>query len=217
MKLPAKSRRSPGEARRQIIEAARRLFAQRGFEGVSFREVATEAGVNEALIFRSVGSKERLFHEAVIEPYHEFVSGWVDRWKRRKKPLSNEEMMTLFTKDLYSMLKENRELILALVAAHAFGSADVHREQGSLLSVELDRLAAQTALESAWRGFNEEQLGMNVRCVVGILMAFVLLDEWLLPPRGQRPSEKVLLKQISSFALAGLNGLPASGKKPSGR
>lgn len=203
-------RRSRGEARRHIVEAARVLFAQRGYDGTSFRDIAAQAQVAEALIYRSVGSKEQLFREAVIEPYHEFVSVFVGRWRKRKHPLSNQQMMDRFIRELYAMLKEHRELILALVAARAFGDADIDGGADSLLSLELDRLAEQTSVESAWRGFDDKSLGIVVRGVVGMVMSFVLLDDWLLPTGKRRPGERQLLQQVSRFALAGLEGARTS-------
>ena len=46
--------------RKALIEAAARLFAQRGFGNVSVREIAAEAGVNHGLVHRHFGSKEGL-------------------------------------------------------------------------------------------------------------------------------------------------------------
>jgi len=43
-----------------LIASAADLFAARGTEGASVREVAAAAGVNHALVFRHFGSKERL-------------------------------------------------------------------------------------------------------------------------------------------------------------
>jgi AcrR family transcriptional regulator len=62
---PAASRRRDRAATRAaLLEAARRRFAARGFDGVSVRDVAGDAGVDPALIFRYFGSKAALFAEA---------------------------------------------------------------------------------------------------------------------------------------------------------
>jgi AcrR family transcriptional regulator len=50
----------------QIIEIAERLFAERGFDGTSVRDIAHEAGVNIAMISYYFGSKEKLM-EALLE------------------------------------------------------------------------------------------------------------------------------------------------------
>lgn len=50
----------------QIIDAAERLFASKGFDGTSVRDIAHEAGINIAMISYYFGSKEKLM-EAVFE------------------------------------------------------------------------------------------------------------------------------------------------------
>ena len=49
-----------------IIETAERLFAARGFDGTSVRDIAEEAGINIAMISYYFGSKEKLM-EAIFE------------------------------------------------------------------------------------------------------------------------------------------------------
>ena len=54
--------RVPAEDRRlQIIDVARELFASRGYEGTTTRELAEKIGINEALLFRHFPSKEDLY------------------------------------------------------------------------------------------------------------------------------------------------------------
>lgn len=49
--------------REKLLEAAERLFAGRGFEEVSIRELAAAADVNVAAVNYHFNSKENLFHE----------------------------------------------------------------------------------------------------------------------------------------------------------
>lgn len=44
-----------------LLDAARRMFAERGFDRTTVRDIAKLAGVNQALLFRYFGSKEKLF------------------------------------------------------------------------------------------------------------------------------------------------------------
>jgi len=48
--------------RQQIFDAARRLFAQRGFDAVTVAEIAREANVSEVTVFNYYPSKEDLFY-----------------------------------------------------------------------------------------------------------------------------------------------------------
>jgi TetR/AcrR family transcriptional regulator len=52
----------PGQdRRRQLIETALDLFARKGFEGTTTKEIAAAAGVTEAVIFRHFPSKHALY------------------------------------------------------------------------------------------------------------------------------------------------------------
>lgn len=56
------SPRLPGDERRErILDAALRVFAERGFHGATTRELAKAAGVSEALMFRHFPTKEDLY------------------------------------------------------------------------------------------------------------------------------------------------------------
>jgi AcrR family transcriptional regulator len=58
-------RRDAAATRAALLVAARMLMTERGVEGTSTRDVAAAAGVNQALVYRYFGSKEKLFAEAV--------------------------------------------------------------------------------------------------------------------------------------------------------
>lgn len=65
--------RRPGAAgtqtREAILTAAKRLFAERGFDGASMRAIAAEAGVDAALITHFFGSKANLLSAAIDWPF----------------------------------------------------------------------------------------------------------------------------------------------------
>jgi AcrR family transcriptional regulator len=66
-----RSGRRPGNSgtREAILRAARAQFAQRGYEGATFRSIARDAGVDPALIAHFFGSKQELFVAAVECPF----------------------------------------------------------------------------------------------------------------------------------------------------
>ena len=53
------------EKRAAILEAAKRLFPEHGFEGTSMDAVATEAGVSKLTVYSHFGGKEALFIETI--------------------------------------------------------------------------------------------------------------------------------------------------------
>ncbi|MGY0002739.1 TetR/AcrR family transcriptional regulator [Micromonospora sp. I033] len=62
--------RRPGnpDTRETILAAARAAFAERGFDAVSIRAIATAAGVDPALVHHYFGTKEELFRATVAIP-----------------------------------------------------------------------------------------------------------------------------------------------------
>ena len=75
--LMASKRMSGEERREQIILIAVELFAAKGFAGVTTREIAAAAGINEATIYKHFASKEDLF-DAVIVYYADIVGAKID-------------------------------------------------------------------------------------------------------------------------------------------
>lgn len=69
-KLPG---RPPGTTdqtvRRQLLEAARSLFAKQGYDAVSIREVAEMAQVNPAMIHYYFGSKQGLYEAMLTDTF----------------------------------------------------------------------------------------------------------------------------------------------------
>ncbi len=63
--MPA--RLTASDRRQQILEAASGLFARKGYQGATTREIAEEAGINEALLFRHFPSKENLYWTLIEE------------------------------------------------------------------------------------------------------------------------------------------------------
>jgi AcrR family transcriptional regulator len=58
-------RRNAAATRQAILDSARALFTQFGYDGVGVREIAQGAGVTAMLVNRYFGSKEQLFAEVV--------------------------------------------------------------------------------------------------------------------------------------------------------
>ncbi|HBR18511.1 MAG: hypothetical protein A3G39_03300 [Deltaproteobacteria bacterium RIFCSPLOWO2_12_FULL_43_16] len=62
----AKKRFTAEERYAQIVKVAMRLFSQKGFKGTTTREIAKEAGISEAIIFKHFAKKEDLY-SAIID------------------------------------------------------------------------------------------------------------------------------------------------------
>lgn len=65
-----RSGRRPGnqDTKQSILEAARAVFAERGFDKASIRAIAGAAGVDPALVHHYFGTKEKLFLASMNSP-----------------------------------------------------------------------------------------------------------------------------------------------------
>ncbi len=65
-----RSGRRPGnpDTRDAILTAARRIFAEKGFDKASIRAIATDAGVDPALVHHYFGTKDKLFLATINAP-----------------------------------------------------------------------------------------------------------------------------------------------------
>jgi AcrR family transcriptional regulator len=62
-------RRGGGDTREAIRQAARRQFAENGYDGTTIRGIAADVGVDPALVMHFFGSKERLLLAGVDWPF----------------------------------------------------------------------------------------------------------------------------------------------------
>ncbi len=79
------------DKKEHIISIAIELFAQKGFEGTSIRELAAKADVNVAMISYYFGSKDKLF-EAVVEYKASYMKGILEELAKDKNKTETEKM-----------------------------------------------------------------------------------------------------------------------------
>ena len=87
----------------QIIETSERLFAQKGFDATSVRDIAEEAGINVAMISYYFGSKEKLM-EAIFEAK-------IGKVQMRVEALLKDESLLPFEK-IYTLIDEHIERVM---------------------------------------------------------------------------------------------------------
>lgn len=113
----ARAKTLDAERARRILEAADALFCERGFTGVSMRDVAEGAEVNKALIFYYYENKSALF-EAVLDSYYEAHASALKGVAAEGPPL--------------------RERLHAIIDAY-LGFMDDHRRYAKLIQHEVAR------------------------------------------------------------------------------
>ena len=76
-----RARMTGSERRQQLIEIAKSLFAERGFDGTSIEEIAQRAGVSKPIVYEHFGGKEGLYAVVVDREIHRLQQRQ-SRWPR---------------------------------------------------------------------------------------------------------------------------------------
>ncbi|MEP7456567.1 TetR family transcriptional regulator [Phyllobacterium sp. SB3] len=135
----AKPRRSQG-TRDRILNEARRLFAQRGYERTTIRAVAKAANINVSMVMRYYGSKEELFARAAkidlrvpdlgavpAEKRGEtIVTHFLDRWEG---PEAGDELPALLRAAITHEAARQRVIEIIMSQAGRAISATIPAEQ----------------------------------------------------------------------------------------
>ncbi|OII33079.1 hypothetical protein BIU98_06400 [Curtobacterium sp. MMLR14_010] len=122
MPVTGTSPRSTAEAQRaRITAAAVRVFAEKGYHATPVADVATEAGVSPAYVFRLFPGKLGVFVAAVEDTYTRVASALAEAGESIDDgdPTARLAAMT----DAYIALVEDRDLIM--MQAHAQSASSV--------------------------------------------------------------------------------------------
>jgi len=79
MKEVTRRSRMKAERRQQLVRAASRLFAERGFRNVSMEDLAAEAGVSGPAVYRHFASKESLLADLLIDVSQQLLEQGAER------------------------------------------------------------------------------------------------------------------------------------------
>ncbi len=189
-------RRPDIDGRELLLDAALKLFAEQGIEGVSIRAVNREAGLGPASVHYHFGTKEALL-DAVLHSYGDVV---IDRIKSRAKELAEPGAKT-DARDLVSMLAQPYLELVSRRDEH--GRAWV-RLMSQILQQDPDRLLDRPSAKLTWsaaaRAYPEASANDIQRAM---RMCLILLVTQLAqtPRSGRNPLDVDLLIDFLSAGL----------------
>lgn len=190
-------------ARDRILETAIRLFSERGFNGTTTKEIAEEAGVNEALIFRYFSTKRELYGaiierkieeepgiEVPIETYKETKDDWLIFKSIALRMFDCVEKDPTFMRLLYFSALEGHELSDMFF--------DTYVEYiNTLLS---DYIEGRIS-EGAFKGLNPL---IAARAFIGMVVNYIIVQELF----GEKKKKRVNKEEVTdTFVEIFLNGI----------
>ena len=177
-RAPARERRPHDAAasRAALLEAAREVFREYGYERATTREIGERAGVDPALIARYYGSKENLFIASIaeIDPSEteiefdprSFVSYLLEYWDERgHNPVSRALASPVLSEDVrHEIGAVVRDLLLEPEAAElrerGVAAAELRAELLVALAVGVAMIRANGSLETLAGASREEVMAV---------------------------------------------------------
>jgi AcrR family transcriptional regulator len=174
--LVHQDRLDSGLRRAQIIQIARRLFAEGGYRPTTTRQLARAAGVSDALMYRHFESKDDVLRAVVDQGVAGFAAMRDVADAGRDRPLA--ERLTILGRAFLDTLDAQADLLVLFISEHQL-LADDDRLVGFI-----DLAAAGLGSELAARARQGEIRGdldgyLLARSFMGSLVSFVLLQKKL--------------------------------------
>ena len=183
------------ERREQLIEVARGLFAERGFEGSAIEEVANRAAVSKPIVYEHFGGKEGLY--AVV----------VDREVDLLLSMMREALTAGTSREL---LEQAAIALLDYIEQHPEGFRILVRDTPVGTSASFQTIIGDVAtrvegiLMEAFtrRGLDPQTAPMYAQMLVGMVGT---TGQWWLDTR--QPDRHVVAAHLVNLAWNGLSGL----------
>jgi AcrR family transcriptional regulator len=195
-KRSTRHRMTAAERRDQLIEIARRLFAERGFDGTSVEEISSHAEVSKPVVYEHFGGKEGLY--AVV----------VDREVRQLLDMMRDALTAGHPREL---LEQAALALLDYIDSSSDGfrilvrDSPVGSSTGSFVSIISDtarRVEHILGDEFKTRGFDATYAPMYAQMLVGMVGT---TGQWWLDAR--EPEKSVVAAHLCNLAWNGLGGL----------
>lgn len=185
---PRWTRLERDERREQILAAARRLFSERHFDGVSTSDIAAEAGVTRGLLHHYFGSKRDLYLEVVRSMMSLPPALFPDALAGRKP----EDALPEAVDRWLEMVRRNRATWLATAGAQGFG-----RDPEVEAILEEGRERTADSVIAILRPGDPTKAPNELRALVRAYAAFAEATslEWLVRRRLTREQAQALLLQ----------------------
>jgi len=113
----------PADKRRQILDAAIRVFARQGFHATRVSDIADEAGVAYGLVYHYFKSKDEVLNELFSERWSLLLAAIEETGRNGADPRAQLEAVAAFIVDSYRHDPELMKVIIVEVtrAANSFG------------------------------------------------------------------------------------------------
>jgi AcrR family transcriptional regulator len=188
--------RKKASSRRQLVDAAAKLFAERGVEATTMDDIARAAGVSRTSVFNYFGYKEMLLCEIGARYVQEVAGPLLENLDRPTDEIFRDVANSL------AGLATREPALISAVARETTHPDPVRRRRAqetmrypAVVHLLLDRLASQGALR------HPEELDLYADQIVDLIAGTLVRGAGVLPRERLRTALESTLEVFTSGAL----------------
>jgi AcrR family transcriptional regulator len=194
----ARTRMTGTQRREQLIEIARALFAERGYEATSIEEIAQRAHVSKPVVYEHFGGKEGLYAVVVDREMSRLLDMITSSLKQNRSRVRVERVALA----LLTYVEEHTDGFRILVRDSPMAAPD--GTYSSLLNEAIGQVGHILAGDFSRRGFDPDLALLYAQALVGMVSTTAT---WWLDER--TPSKEVVAAHLVNLCWNGLTNLEA--------
>ena len=191
-----RARMTGSERRQQLIEIAKSLFAERGYDGTSIEEIAQRANVSKPVVYEHFGGKEGLYAVVVDREMSALLDGITSSLTNNRSRVRVERVALALLTYVEEHTDGFRILIRDSPASITSGT------YSSLLNDAVSQVASILAGDFARRGLDPELAPLYAQACVGSVS---MAAQWWLDVR--EPKKEVVAAHLVNLVWNGLTHL----------
>lgn len=189
-----------------VLDAARELFAEKGYPATSLREITRKAGVNLAAVNYHFGSKEGLLKELVrecLDPINEKRLKRLDQAEANAngQPVELEHLIRIFLEPVFESMEcdEANPMPCLIARMHHEPHPQLHQMLPEILAPVVMRF--MTALQRCLPDHSVEVLSVRSQFMVGAMLHVLDMHETI---NGVRLDDREqMLQDLVRYSAAG--------------
>ena len=186
------------QRRQQLVEVARALFAERGYDATSIEEVAQRAQVSKPVVYEHFGGKEGLYAVVIdreMSTLNDMITSSLTQNRSRERIIS-------VTLALLTYVEERTDGFRILVRDQRVTAAE--GTYSSLLNEAIGQVSHLLGNDFAKRGLAAELAPLYAQALVGMVSTTAT---WWLDERA--PTKEVVAAHLVNLCWNGLTNLEA--------
>ncbi|WP_299558464.1 TetR/AcrR family transcriptional regulator [uncultured Mycolicibacterium sp.] len=190
---------SGNERRQQLIEIAKSLFAERGYDGTSIEEIAQRANVSKPVVYEHFGGKEGLYAVVVDREMSALLDAITSSLTNNRSRVRIERVALALLTYVEERTDGFRILIRDSPAALTSGT------YSTLLNDAVNQVSSILANDFSRRGLDPEMAPLYAQALVGMVS---MTAQWWLDVR--EPKKEVVAAHLVNLCWNGLTHLEAA-------